>query len=588
MFCGIASPSPTRGSMRKATCKGLSHERSDGSIDRNDSRGVCRSSLRDDDFYNSPFVSDGAPTVIRRSSSYRRRLAAISSRLTGFIEVRTNELDLLVNYPGLGALTGPQAASIDEPALRAVVELEADNPDLDGILLFDDGGSLVAAIPSQAASGPPYWGSGDEHIAAAARHIKNPNSVNVVGPYRPSGGRPGSMLMLRAIPGVRVDAPPLGWVALHVRLASLTELMGANDDELFQTVLLAPDGNAYSNVGVSVPVPADIVKGTSIRPGWNPALVVAGDRIAEPLRRVRRELILVTFGVTASLIALFFLLSRRLTARIRALVDGSQAIAAGTLSWHIEIDGQDEIAAVALAFNRMTEQLQTIIHSAVEAEKMAVLGRFATGLAHEVRNPLSTVKTTLQALLATEPTGERRDVLLGMDDEIDRLDETLHDFLMYARPRPPQLVRVLIWGMLDRLGAMANNLLHENNISLVKLGEPDVAVTADPGHIKQIIMNLVLNAIQAMPDGGVLTIRARRADGSGVIEISDTGTGMTGEVLSRVTEPFFTTRHDGTGLGLSISRQLTELNGGTLQFFSAIGHGTTVVLRLPLAEAGER
>jgi two-component system, NtrC family, sensor histidine kinase HydH len=517
-----------------------------------------------------------------------RRLAAISSRLTGFIDVRTNELDILVNYPGIGALTGPQASSLDESALRAVVELEADNPDLYGILLFDGSGSLVAAVPSQAASGPPYWGGGDEHFSTAAQHLTSTSSLNVVGPYRPSGGRPGSMLMLRAVPGARVDAPPLGWVGLHVRLASLTEMMGANDDDLFQTVLLAPDGNAYSNVGVSVPVPADIVKGSSILPGWNPALVVAGDRIAEPLRRVRRELILVTFGVTASLIALFFLLSRRLTARIHALVEGSQAIAAGTLSWHIAVDGQDEIAAVARAFNRMTEQLQTIIHSAVEAEKMAALGRLAAGLAHEVRNPLSTVKTTVQALLATEPVGERRDILLGMDDEIDRLDETVNDFLMYARPRPPQLVRVMIWGLLDRLGAMANNLLHENNISLVKLGEPDVAVMADPGHIKQIVMNLVLNAIQAMPEGGVLTIRARRDDGSGVIEISDTGTGMTDEVLSRVTEPFFTTRHDGTGLGLSISRQLIELNGGTLEFFSAIGHGTTVMLRLPLAEASER
>jgi two-component system, NtrC family, sensor histidine kinase HydH len=101
-------------------------------------------------------------------------------------------------------------------------------------------------------------------------------------------------------------------------------------------------------------------------------------------------------------------------------------------------------------------------------------------------------------------------------------------------------------------------------------------------------MNLVLNAIQAMPSGGVLTIRARRDGDTGVIEFSDTGVGMSEEVLSQVTEPFFTTRRDGTGLGLSISRQLTELNGGRLEMYSAIGQGTTVVLRLPLAEGGER
>jgi two-component system sensor histidine kinase AtoS len=517
-----------------------------------------------------------------------RRLAAISSRLTGFIEVRTNELDILVNYPGIGALARSGATSLVEPAVRAVVELEADNPDLYGILLFDPAGTLVAAIPSQAASGPPYWGEGEEHLTKAARHIENPNGLNVIGPFGPSGGRPGSMLMLRAIPSPRPDRPPFGWVALHVRLASLTEMMGVNDDDLFQTVLLTPDRKVYSNVGIPVPMPVGVIKGPSILPGWNPALVVAEGRIAEPLRRVRRELIIVAFGVTTSLIALFFLLSRRLTRRVRALVDGSQAIAAGTLSWRIDIDGQDEITAVALAFNRMTEQLQTIIHSAVEAEKMAVLGRFATSLAHEVRNPLSTVKTTVQALLATEPMGERRDILIGVDDEIDRLDDTLHDFLLYARPRPPQRGKVLIWGMLDRLAAMASLLLHDNDISLVKLGEPDVAVVADPMQLRQIMMNLVLNAVQAMPDGGVLTVRARRDEGFGVIEVSDTGIGMSEETLSRVTEPFFTTRHDGTGLGLSISRQLTEINGGTLKFFSAVGNGTTVVLRLPLAETGER
>jgi two-component system sensor histidine kinase AtoS len=334
-------------------------------------------------------------------------------------------------------------------------------------------------------------------------------------------------------------------------------------------------------------MPPELLKGAQVLPGWNPGLVVAGDAIAEPLRVVRRELILITFGVIAGLIALFVLLSRHLTARVRALLDGSRAIAAGTLSWRIAVDGKDEIAAVALAFNRMAEKLEDMVRSAVESEKMVALGRFATSLAHEIRNPLSTVKTTVQALLATETQQDRREILTGVDDEIDRLDDALNDLLAYARPRPPQVARLMIWGMLDRLGAMANTLLHENKISLVKLGEPDLAVRADSGHVKQIMMNLMLNSIQAMPGGGVLTVRATRDGAMGMLEISDTGTGMSAEVLSRVTEPFFTTRADGTGLGLSISRQLTELNGGSLEIFSAVGHGTTVAVRLPLAE-GER
>ncbi len=516
-----------------------------------------------------------------------RRLTAISNQLTGFIDARANQLDTLVNYPGIAALLGRRErdAAQDESSLRAIVEFEADQPDLYGILLFGADGSMVAAIPSQAASGPPYWGSGDDRILVAARQADHSSALDVVGPFSPSNGRPGSFLMMRAIPGASPTTPPLGWVALHVRLASLTELMGANDPaEPFQTVLLTPDGNAYSNVSAVRPMPTDVIRGPALLPGWNAALVVETDSIATPLRRVRKTLIAVTILVTASLIALFISLSRRLTPRVRALVDGSQAIAAGDLSSRIHIDGRDEIATVAMAFNRMAEQLQKVINSAIEAEKMAALGRFATSLAHEVRNPLSTVKTTVQALLATEPEGERHDILTGMDDEIDRLDETLRDLLMYARPRAPQFIRVRIWDMLERLNGMAHNLLQENNISLVILGEPDVAVIADAGHVKQILMNLVLNAMQAMPASGLLTIRARREGASGVIELSDTGSGMTDEVLARITEPFFTTRHDGTGLGLSISKQLIELNGGTLEFFSAVEQGTTVMLRLPLAE----
>lgn len=512
-----------------------------------------------------------------------RHLTTISSRLSGFIESRTNQIDTLVNYPGIGSLVANHSRSEDEPGLKAVVELEADQPDLYGILLYNADGILVSAIPSQAASGPPYWGGADDRFRLAARNAPQGPDTDIVGLFAPENGRPGSMLLMRAIPGP--GGLPQGWVALHLRLASLTELMGTDDPEdLYQAVLLSPDGRAFTNVGVARPAPADPIVGQPILPGWTPALVVQTDRIAQPLRRVRKGLIMVTILVAAGLVSLFIVLSRRLTPRVRALVDGSQAIADGQLSARLDIDGRDEISAVAVALNRMTEKLQTVVAKSIEAEKMAALGRFATSLAHEVRNPLSTIKTTVQALLATEPGGERRDILVGMDDEIDRLDETLHELLMYARPRQPHRTAVAIWSLTERLGALANNLLMENGVSLVTLGETDVVVEADAGHLKQVLMNLVLNALQAMPAGGVLTIRTRRDGGTGIIEVSDTGNGMSEEILARVTEPFFTTRHDGTGLGLSISRQLIAMNGGNIEFFSAVGQGTTVLLRLPLAE----
>lgn len=515
-----------------------------------------------------------------------RRLTTISSHMAGFLDARTNQLETLVNYPGIGALVNPRMSRHDEAGLRAVIELEADQPDLYGILLFGADGALITAIPSQAASGPPYWGGADQRMLMAARTAHRSLEVpEIVGPFPPSEGRPASILMVRAIPGPMPQGSPLGWIALHIRLASLTEMMGTDDpDELYQTVLLTQDGQAYSNVGLLRPEPGNPILGPPLPNGWTAAMIVDKERVAAPLQRVRKVLMMVTILVSACLLALFIVLWRRLTPRVRALVDGSQEIAAGNLSARIDATGKDEIASVAQAFNLMTGQLQKLIHSAVEAEKMAALGRFATSLAHEVRNPLSTVKTTVQALLATEPKGEKRDILMGMDDEIDRLDDTLHDLLTYARPRPPQHDRVLVWELLERIKVMATTLLQEQSVSLVPLGETDIRVFADGGQLRQIMMNLILNALQAMESGGLLTIRVRRERNFGVIEISDTGTGMPEDVLSRVTEPFFTTRHDGTGLGLSISRQLAELNGGSLQFFSAVGQGTTVMLTLPLAE----
>jgi two-component system sensor histidine kinase AtoS len=215
---------------------------------------------------------------------------------------------------------------------------------------------------------------------------------------------------------------------------------------------------------------------------------------------------------------------------------------------------------------------------------MAALGRFATHVAHEVRNPLTTMKTTVQAFLTTEPKGERRQLLVGMEDEIDRLDDTVGDLLTYARPRPPQVARIAVWDLLDHMRIVLEQQLREAQIRLVCLGEADIMVSADGGQLKQILMNLILNASQAMPEGGVLTMRARRDGSSGLIEVSDTGTGIASDVLAHITEPFFTTRREGTGLGLSISRQLAELNGGSLEFVSEPGQGTTVTLRLPMAE----
>ena len=152
------------------------------------------------------------------------------------------------------------------------------------------------------------------------------------------------------------------------------------------------------------------------------------------------------------------------------------------------------------------------------------------------------------------------------------------------RPAPPAPRRIVVGDALRRCETLVAHQLQEARIALATLGEMRLTVQADAAHLQQILMNLIANAIDAMPDGGHLTLRVRRAGTHGIIEVSDTGHGVPADQLDRIMEPFVTTRADGSGLGLPISRQLAELNKGTLSIISDPGKGTTVTLALPREE----
>jgi two-component system, NtrC family, sensor histidine kinase HydH len=390
---------------------------------------------------------------------------------------------------------------------------------------------------------------------------------------------------MRRLPANPLDADSQTAIALHVRLSSLTELLGREDaGGLVQPLLLAPQNVAFSSVGRPADIPADLLTGPEILPGWKAALAVEASRLVRPLSHIREILLaaaLAVVGLVAALVALF---GTRLNRRIGRLVDGSAALAEGRLDTRIDDEGRDELTVLARAFNRMAARQRNTLSAAVEVEKMAVLGRFATSFAHEVRNPLAAVKTTVQGLLATEHRPEHRRLLQGMDEEVDRLDSSLRDFLAYARPAPPTPRRIVIGDALRRCETLVAHQLQEARITLATLGETRLAVRTDAAHVQQILMNLIANAIDAMPEGGHLTLRVRRAGAHGIIEVSDTGHGIPADQLDRIMEPFVTTRADGSGLGLPISRQLAELNKGTLTMTSDPGKGATATLALPRDE----
>ena len=517
-------------------------------------------------------------------SEAEQRLAVMQGRITSFLEARFAQLDTLANHPDLPLAFGKSTRTPAPSGVRAVLEYEADNPDLYGILVFDAQDAVIGAIPSQAAAGAPYWGGKWEPLkdgvprSAVARN-------EVVGPFLPRDGMPGAIVIMRKLPASESPDGTSIAIALHVRLSSLTELMGRDNlGGLVQPLLLTPQGIPLTSVGSPSAAKARLARPLDVLPGWRIALADNASRLEQPLANIREVLVIAAFSVIVSVAALVALLGGRLNRRIARLVDGSAALAEGQLGTRITDEGNDELTVLAGAFNRMAARQRDTLSAAVEAEKMAVLGRFATSFAHETRNPLAAVKTTVQAFLTTEERPERRNLLQGMDEEIDRLDESLRDFLIYAKPGPASPRRVVMDDVLRRCATLVAHQLQSDRIALTTLGETGLAIHADPFHLQQIFMNLIANAIDAMPDGGRITIRVRRAGHQGIIEVSDTGEGIPPDMRDKIMEPFVTTRSEGSGLGLPISRQLAELNKGALSLASQPGHGTTVTLTLPRDE----
>ncbi len=229
------------------------------------------------------------------------------------------------------------------------------------------------------------------------------------------------------------------------------------------------------------------------------------------------------------------------------------------------------------------------------AEKFAALGTLSSAIAHEIKNPLSALDLNLH-LLAEELEAERPDraqvsgYLAILRDEIRRLNGIVEHFLHFARPSRLQPVAVDLRAVLDDVLALVRPETRRRGIRpWFSWPRACPAVSGDAGKLQQVFLNLVLNAIQAMPGGGELGIRAEVLDGGEpearqlAVTVTDTGVGMPPEVLSRIFDPYFTTREEGLGLGLALVHRIVEDHGGSVVAESREGAGTSVTVVLPLA-----
>lgn len=508
--------------------------------------------------------------------------AATANRMAAFLETMQYQLAKISNYPGLSAfLAEPGAPATAD--IAALLRLEADVPDLYGILFFDGDDRLKYAIAGQAASGPPYWTEQGWSVAGLPVVVKD--GVEIIGPALPEPGRAGWILLRRPMRG---GAGAGGTVALHVRLASMTEQLDkSNTSAIVRMLLATPSGAILDATGRPIESGRlELTAGPEVLPGWRLMRDRRSPDVLSSLRSARGWLYTGGGLIMVVVVALFVHLGLRMRRRVDLLVEGAHAVASGNLTYRLPLTRKaDEINALSAAFNTMAERVKDMIDRTVRTEKMAVLGEFATGVAHEVRNPLATMKTTVQGLSRDEPDADRRELLLDLEAEVDRLNRVVNDLLTYGRPHPAARRALAVRELLRRTSTLLKPVAAERGVHLASTGDSSAGLLGDEDHMQQILVNLGLNALQACARGGTVTFRSRREGGRTVIEIADDGHGIATADLGRVTDPFFTTKPSGSGLGLTISQQMVEANEGTMRIESTLGVGTLVSLSFPASES---
>ena len=282
---------------------------------------------------------------------------------------------------------------------------------------------------------------------------------------------------------------------------------------------------------------------------------------------------------------------------IRALTEAAQRLGRGSPeSVAVPDQGGDELALLAREFNAMAQrlfarerELRAQGEALLRSERLAAIGRIAAQITHEIRNPLSSISLNTEELSERlqGASSDARGLCDAIVREVDRLAAVTEEYLRFARLPKPMMAPADLNEAVRELLDFVRPELEAGGVALEKSLEPGLPrVHADVGQLRQLLLNLVRNAREAMPGGGALRVATRRAggaEGSVEIEVRDSGGGIPPERLQRIFDPFFTTKERGTGLGLAVAQEIAQEHGGRLTCESEAGAGTSFLLRLPAA-----
>ncbi|ABL00116.1 two-component system sensor histidine kinase NtrB [Pelobacter propionicus] len=252
-------------------------------------------------------------------------------------------------------------------------------------------------------------------------------------------------------------------------------------------------------------------------------------------------------------------------------------------------DGRGELAGAIINFKDLTDKIR-MEEALRRSDKLAVLGSLAARMAHEIRNPLAAMSGSVQLLADHGTVAENDQRLLAIIlRETDRLNALITSFLTYARPVSPHKERISLGGLIDEVRLLVSSDRRFGGITLTAQVPERMTISADQNQLRQVLINLLNNAAEAMPEGGRVEISAHlaspedgdRAEQRAVITVSDSGSGITDEVAAHLFEPFWTTKSDGCGLGLAITYRIIEEHGGTITAESPPWGGCRITISLP-------
>ncbi len=302
-----------------------------------------------------------------------------------------------------------------------------------------------------------------------------------------------------------------------------------------------------------------------------------------------RRVLFVSFGVFFLLaFAVSHAISQRIVRSLRSIEALARSISLGNFQQIGALKTDDELDAVVAAINSMSEELEHREEQIIQTKKLASIGVLTAGVTHELTNPVNIISMIAQTFVELHEhlaPSKQLEMVSQIEEETERIRRIIRNLLDFSKPQGTRLERADLNQLVTKTLPLVQNQLTVSNIELkLALAEPLPGVYVDEHQIQQVLVNLVVNAVQAMVPGGHLTISSRVASGRVELSVHDDGKGIAPEHLPQIFDPFFSTKGvDGTGLGLSVSYGIIKNHHGDIRVESRVGGGTTFIIGLPTA-----